>query len=73
MTWIVLSVSCPWQLGIGLDFELSIRMWKLGRHVAGGVLRTMSRMAIRAWLTFRVIAHTEVRDSPRGGVLQTVV
>jgi GT2 family glycosyltransferase len=28
------NFSCPGQPGIGLDFELSIRLWKLGRHVA---------------------------------------
>ena len=28
------NFSCAGQPGIGLDFELSIRLWKLGRHVA---------------------------------------
>ena len=27
------NFSCPGQPGIGLDFELSIRMWRLGRSV----------------------------------------
>ena len=40
---------------------------------AEGVLRTTSRTQSGARLTFRVDAHTDVRDSARGGVLQTVV
>jgi len=40
---------------------------------AGGLLRTPTRTHNGARRTFRVDAHTDVRDSVRGGVLQTVV